>query len=176
MVCLKAYTLAVSVAVTGGAGGVEEESAGAWTFLPPVSHMMRIISTATPIMTSDWVFFGITPFGLGALSSIAFGGFGIFSGLSGIAGAPSLRVRGSLRRAGRLRGLRQPIEERLGLAGLFTRGQQILHNLPLDPIPGDRFPLLRAHHELPPCRSRRLNATFCFPITRYPLSTISGTM
>src|SRR5579885_2604816 len=81
--------------------------------------MMRIISTATPIMTSDWVFFGITPFGLGALSSIAFGGFGIFSGLSGIAGAPSLRVRGSLRRAGRLRGLRQPIEERLGLAGLL---------------------------------------------------------
>src|SRR5581483_4673218 len=133
--------------------------------------MMRIISTATPIITSDCVFLGITPFGFGALSSIVFGRFGI--SLSGIAGAPSLRSRGSLRRAGRLRGLRQPIEERLGLTGLFTRGQQILHNLPLDPIPGDRFPLLRAHHELPPCRSRRLNATFCFPITRYPPFTRS---
>src|SRR5579875_1010120 len=100
MVCLKACTLAVSVAVTGGGGGVEDESAGACTFLPPVSHMMRIISTATPIMTSDCVFFGITPFGLGALSSIVFGRFGI--SLSGIAGAPSQRGRGSLRRAGRL--------------------------------------------------------------------------
>src|SRR5579875_2250861 len=173
MVCLKACTLAVSVAVTGGGGGVEDESAGAWTFLPPVSH---IISTATPIMTSDCVFFGITPFGLGALSSIVFGGFGIFSGLSGIAGAPSLRRHIFLRRVGRLGPLRQPVKERLGLTGLFTRGQQILHNLPLDPVPGDRFPLLRAHHELPPCRSRRLNATFCLPITRYPWFTTSGMM
>src|SRR5579875_2874687 len=174
--CLKACTLAVSVAVTGGSGGVEDESAGACTFLPPVSHMMRIISTATPIMTSDCVFFGITPFGLGALSSIVFGGFGIFSGLSGIAAAPSLRRHIFLRRVGRLGPFRQPSEERLGLTGLFTRGQQILHNLPLDPVPGDRFPLLRAHHELPPCRSRRLNATFCLPITRYPWFTTSGMM
>src|SRR5579875_1994512 len=176
MVCLNACTLAVSVAVTGGGGGVEDESAGACTFLPPVSHIIRIISTATPIMTSDCVFFGITPFGLGALSSIVFGGFGIFSGFSGIAGAPSLRGRRSLRRAGRLGPLHQPIEERSGLAGLFTGGQQILHNLPLDPIPGDGFPLLRAYHELPPFCPRRLKLTFCLPITRYPLVTISGMM
>src|SRR6266852_6007614 len=67
IVCLKSSTVAGFGGCTRAAGGTE--AVGLACFVPPVSHIMRTITTATPRITSCCVFFGSSPAGFGALFS-----------------------------------------------------------------------------------------------------------
>src|SRR6266404_2879633 len=58
-------------ACTAGASGTARE--GVTGFLPPVSHMMTTITTATLMRSHDCTFLGSRPGGLGALSWIGAG-------------------------------------------------------------------------------------------------------
>src|ERR1700722_8343996 len=53
-------------ACTKGAAGIA--LAGVCGFLPPVSHIIRTITSARLMSSQDWTFFGSRPGGLGALS------------------------------------------------------------------------------------------------------------
>src|SRR6266849_93689 len=68
IVCLKSSTVAAFGGCTRApaVGAVAEV---ALRFPLPVSHMMSTITTATPRITSCWVFFGSSPAGFGALFS-----------------------------------------------------------------------------------------------------------
>src|ERR1700747_736926 len=68
--CSSAILVSFTSTGTGGWKDEMDDFVVACGFLPPVSHMMTIMSSAMPTITHDWTFFGSKPGGFGALSLI----------------------------------------------------------------------------------------------------------
>src|SRR2546429_2167084 len=68
--CSSAILLSLSSTDCGAAATGTVALVALSCFLPPVSHMITIISTASPRISQDCTCFGRSPGGLGALSSI----------------------------------------------------------------------------------------------------------
>src|SRR5215469_13467528 len=68
--CSSAILLSLTSTGCGSAAAGTVALVALACFLPPVSHMITIISTASPTISQDCTCFGSSPGGLGALSSI----------------------------------------------------------------------------------------------------------